>query len=132
MVDAKRSAAIKAGLAKAKAKGKKLGNPQNLAWVDRIHGFTVSGLVRGEKADARAESIRPIIEAFWKDRQPEFDPTTENAAEAILEAPKDKGQKERGVYRDLIKRLNTEGIPAPRGGTWGTETQVRRELLRLV
>ena len=51
---------------------------------------------------------------------------------ARVEAPKKKGQKERGVYRDLIKRLNAEGISAPRGGTWGTETQVRRELLRLV
>jgi DNA invertase Pin-like site-specific DNA recombinase len=89
----------KAGLAAARAKGKRLGNPNLLAgtaaWAASARRVQV------ERAEARAEELRAIVEA---------------AGEA--------------THQGLADRLNQLGVPAPRGGKWSPMSawRLRRRL----
>jgi DNA invertase Pin-like site-specific DNA recombinase len=86
-------------LAAAKAKGKKLGNPENLKNVER--GRSISAEVRTKKARQRAADLAPTIE--------------EIRASGIVS------------LNGIATALNARGIPTPRGGTWGA-TQVKNLL----
>lgn len=91
----------KAALAAAKARGVKLGNPQNLTLAGRRKGSARGVLAKQAKAARRAADLAPVIERL---------------------GPMSRSR--------LAEALNTEGVPAPRGGTW-TTTTVCRLLARL-
>lgn len=93
------SARTKAALAAAKARGVKLGKPENLSRRDR--GCEISAMVRRAKAkaEARAADLLPII-------------TSLQEAGA-------------STYAALAQALNERGIPTARGGQW-RPAQVQR------
>lgn len=91
------SARTKAALAAAKARGVKLGKPENLSGRDR--GCEISAMVRRAKAEARAADLLPII-------------TSLQEAGA-------------STYAALAQALNERGIPTARGGQW-RPAQVQR------
>lgn len=88
-------------LAAAKARGVKLGRPENLA--NRDEGRRVSAAVRRAKAERRAGDLLPILQGL--------------RAEGIVTAT------------GMARALNERGIPAARGGQWHPVQVVR--LLRL-
>lgn len=96
-----RSEAIKAGMARARARGVRLGNPQGAAPLRP--GLAVAQRRGAEAnrraADANAAKIAPII-AEIKSAEP--------------------GISLRGIARELTLR----GVPTVRGGTW-TAVQIR-------
>lgn len=94
------SARTRAALAAARARGRRLGNPANLA--NRAAGAARSALVRRAAAAERARMILPLIEAV-------------------------RGEGPASLRR-LADELNRRGVPAPRGGRWFAAT-VRRVLL---
>lgn len=96
------SARTKAALAAAKARGVRLGNPENLS--NRAAGAARAAAERTRRSAARAADLAPILAEV------------EAAGAASLRAVADG--------------LNARGIPAARGGRW-TPTQVRRAQLRL-
>ncbi len=96
------SARTKAALAAAKARGVKLGRPQNLSRGDV--GTRRSAEVRTARAAARARDLAPTIGEL-----------REGGATSL---------------RALARGLNGRGIPAPRGGTWHA-SQVRNLLRRM-
>ncbi len=89
-------------LAAAKARGVKLGRPENLSRGDL--GTRRSAEVRQAKAAARARDLEPTIREL----------------------------REGGVtsLRGVATALNARGVPAPRGGAWHA-SQVRDMLRRL-
>ncbi|WP_082531717.1 recombinase family protein [Methylobacterium sp. Leaf469] len=91
------STRTKAALAAAKARGVRLGRPENLCNenVGRARGRAA----QTDRKEARLRDLRPIIQA--------------------MEA---EGHRS---FRALAAELNTRGIPAARGGSWSA-TQVRR------
>lgn len=91
------SARTKAALAAAKARGVKLGNPNNP--LDRDKGRAVSAVVRRAKAEARAADLLPTI--------------TSLQAQGVT------------TFTGLAQALNDRGIPTVRGGQWHP-TQVQR------
>lgn len=91
------SARTKAALAAAKARGVKLGNPNNP--LDRDKGRRASAIVRRAKAEARAADLLPTIVALQ--------------GEGV------------NTFAALAKALNDRGIPAARGGQW-RPVQVQR------
>ena len=95
------SARTKAALAVAKARGVRLGKPENLRNQDkgRMHGRARRSAV----AAARAADLRPII-------------TDVRASGA-------------SSLREIAAGLNQRGIPAARGGAWSA-VQVKRVLER--
>lgn len=94
----------KEALAAAKARGVKLGNPENLTDEARRKGARVSAEVRSERANQRAADLRPIIQGL-----------REKGAESL---------------HALARGLNEEGIPTARECAW-TPTAVKRVLDRL-
>ncbi len=82
----------KAALAAAKARGVKLGNPQNLTPEGRARGSRRGKEVRSARARARARDLLPVVEEL-------------RAAGTISLA-------------GLARALNERGVPAPRGGRW--------------
>ncbi len=84
------SARTKAALAAAKARGVKLGRPENLSRGDV--GTRRSAEVRAARAAARARDLAPTIGEL-----------REGGATSL---------------RALARGLNDRGVPAPRGGTW--------------
>jgi DNA invertase Pin-like site-specific DNA recombinase len=94
----------KEALAAAKARGVKLGNPENLTDEARRKGAHVSAEVRSDRANQRAADLRPIIQGLRK-----------KGAESL---------------RALARGLNEEGIPTARECAW-TPTAVKRVLDRL-
>lgn len=91
----------KEALQAAKARGVKLGRPENLSAEARRKGTVQAAARRREVAQARAADLLPVIEAL---RQ---------AGAHSLHA--------------IARGLNAEGISAPRGGTWSA-AQVARVL----
>ncbi|WP_043539649.1 recombinase family protein [Salinarimonas rosea] len=96
------SARTKAALAAAKARGARLGKPENLS--NQEAGRVAGRLVRTALADRRATDLSPIL--------------------AELRATG------RSSLRDLAAGLNARGIPTPRGRAW-TAVQVKRVIDRL-
>jgi len=94
----------KAGLAVAKAKGKKLGNPNGAEAFQGINGGTVAGAVHKKNADEHAFDLRDDIAAA----------------------------KEAGVtsYAGIARYFNEEEILTPRGKQWYPAT-VKNLLARL-
>ena len=88
-------------LAAAKARGIRLGKPENLA--DRDKGRRVSAAVRRAKAERRAGDLLPTLQVLQ--------------AEGIV------------TPTAMARALNERGIPAARGGLWHPVQVVR--LLRL-
>ena len=127
MTDQHRSEAIKAGLARAKVGGKKLGNPDNLSSAARHKGAEV----RAAKAHHRAKLILPVAKSYLIEMCPKFDPATDEVARAFLDAPSGRGSKLKLSYEGLAIRLKKAGIPAPNGRAWYA-FQVKRSLERLV
>jgi DNA invertase Pin-like site-specific DNA recombinase len=95
-------ARTKAALAAAKARGVRLGKPENLSRRDK--GTQRSIEVRSEKARARSQLLAPTI--------------TEMRSNGRLS------------LRQLAESLNEQNIPAPRGGAW-SPVQVARTLERM-
>lgn len=92
-------------LAAAKARGKKLGNPNGAAALKRAGKGNVAGLgVIKAKAEERAEDLRPILDAL--------------KAEGVTSLG--------GIAAALTER----GIKTPRGGAWH-KTSVRNLLNRV-
>lgn len=91
------SARTKAALAAAKARGVRLGKPENLR--NQKTGQTRGRAQQGERAAKRAQDLAPVIMAI-------------QAA----------GTTSQG---GIAAALNARGIPAPRGGAW-SDVQVRR------
>jgi DNA invertase Pin-like site-specific DNA recombinase len=99
------SARTKAALAAAKRRGVRLGNPAHLDKKGaRARGTTASALIRAARSQQRAADLSPSIAAL-------------RAAGATS-------------LRSLARGLNSEAIPAPRGGAW-TAPQVQRMLSRI-
>jgi DNA invertase Pin-like site-specific DNA recombinase len=96
------SARTKAALAAAKARGQKLGNPDNLS--NRKLGTARANETKTAKADARAADLASIIRE-----------AQESGATSL---------------RAIAGRLNEIGVPAARGGEWSA-VQVSRVLARL-
>ena len=96
------SARTKAALAAAKARGVKLGRPENLSRGDV--GTRRSAEVRAARAAARARDLTPTIGEL-----------REGGATSL---------------RALARGLNDRGVPASRGGTWHA-AQVRDMLRRM-
>jgi DNA invertase Pin-like site-specific DNA recombinase len=96
------STRTKAALAAAKARGQKLGNPDNLS--NRKLGTERGNAMKAERAEARAEDLAPLI----------VDLRASGAAS----------------LRDLAAGLNERGIPTARGGEWSA-VQVSRVLARI-
>lgn len=92
-------ARTKSALAAAKARGIKLGNPENLK--NRAKGNQRSAAVRTSKAQSRAALLKPILQELQQ-----------GGTESLMA---------------LAVALNGQGIPAPRGGDW-SPTQVSRVL----
>jgi DNA invertase Pin-like site-specific DNA recombinase len=96
------SARTKAALAAAKARGVRLGNPENLS--NRIKGTARSAVVRHGRAGRRATDLRPLIASI-------------QAAGATS-------------LGGIARELNRRGVPTPRGtGQWQA-LQVKRVLDR--
>jgi DNA invertase Pin-like site-specific DNA recombinase len=93
------SARTKAALAAAKARGVKLGTPENRTLDGLARGRQAGIATRRARAAQRATDLAPTIDAL-------------RAAGAR-------------TLRDLANGLNQQGVPAPRGGAW-TAGQVRR------
>ncbi|WP_428405979.1 recombinase family protein [Methylobacterium sp.] len=93
----------KKALAAAKARGQKLGSPQNLKRQDvgRANGQAV----RVRAAANRAADLAPIIAEI-------------------------RASNERASLREIAAALDAKGIPTSRGGTWSA-TQVQRVLSRI-
>jgi DNA invertase Pin-like site-specific DNA recombinase len=91
------STRTKAALAAAKARGTRLGNPENLH--SRAKGTQVSVLVRRTNSLARAQDLAPILAEITGDL--------------------------RKSLSDIANALNARHIPAPRGGDWKA-VQVQR------
>lgn len=91
-------------LAEAKARGTKLGNPENLTDEARRKGTRASAEVRGARADRRARDLRGPI-----------DEIRAQGASSL---------------REIAVGLDRRGIPTARGSTW-TASAVRRVLRRL-
>lgn len=89
----------KAALAAAKARGVKLGNPQNLKDQDRLKGNRVSAMARGLASGRRKEELLAVV------------------SNLVV--------TQRMSLRKAASTLNARGIPAIRGGRW-TATQVSR------
>ena len=98
------SVRTKAALAAAKARGQKLGNPDNLKPAARERGLQQSGTVRSANADEHAKRILPTIKNIW-----------------------DSGVQ---TYRGVAVELNKRSIPARRGGEWRA-VQVKRLVERV-
>lgn len=61
---------VKVALAAAKARGAKLGSPQNnLTLADQIQGSKAGNLAKSKKADAFAMSVLPIVKEFKAEGQ---------------------------------------------------------------
>jgi DNA invertase Pin-like site-specific DNA recombinase len=84
------SARTKAALAAAKARGVKLGKPENLS--NRRIGSARGNAAKAAKAETRAADLAPVIEEM-------------RAAGAVS-------------LHALADGLNRRGVPAARGGTW--------------
>jgi DNA invertase Pin-like site-specific DNA recombinase len=95
MISARTTAALRA----AKARGIRLGNPENLTHKARRKGNAVSRKVRTAKAAQRAQDIAPTLAEIQ----------SEGAAS----------------LSQIAAALNRRRIPAPRGGSWGA-VQVSR------
>ena len=103
VVDKTHSELTKAGLAVAKAKGKKLGNPQNLTEEGRERGTKHSAKIRFDRANARAEAIRPTLEVYWKEEPGQF--STQAKVSPVLNLLQ---STRRNRYRNLAERLAEE------------------------
>lgn len=90
-------------LAAAKARGVKLGNPQNLSDTARAKGSKLAAQVRRDRAAQRAADLAPILEEI-------------QASGA-------------GSLRSIAAELNKRGIPTARGSRWSAP-QVSRLLAR--
>src|SRR4029453_13097582 len=84
------SARTQAALAAAKARGVKLGKPENLS--NRRAGSARGNGVKTAKAAARAQDLAPVIEEM-------------RTAGAVS-------------LQELADGLNARGVPAARGGAW--------------
>lgn len=94
----------KLALAAAKRRGVRLGgHPERLTRVARSRGAQASAVTRRARAEQRADDLRPVIEE-----------ARQSGALSL---------------RAIAARLNEQGIPAPRGGTW-TACAVHRTLAR--
>lgn len=93
------SARTKAALAAAKARGVKLGKPENLSGRDK--GCETSAMVRRARAEARAADLLPTITAL--------------RGEGFT------------TFVALAQALNERGIPTTRGARWHP-AQVQRVL----
>src|SRR4051794_639843 len=93
------STRTKAALAAAKARGTRLGNPDNLGDVARAKGRSLGRAVRSRKAAARAVDLRPVVEEI-----------------------KASG---RTSLRAVAAELDARGIPAPLGGKWTAPAVMR-------
>ena len=91
------STRTKAALAAAKARGVRLGKPENLS--NREAGQVRSRARQTQRAEGRALDLAPVIARV--------------RAEGAVS------------LRQIAAALNARGIPAARGGAW-TATQVRR------
>lgn len=98
------SSRTKAALAAAKRRGTRLGNPAHLDRRARAQGTVASAAVRRARAEQRAQDIAPIVEMLRR-----------TGATSL---------------REVARGLDSEGIPAPRGGAWNP-TQVQRLLKRI-
>lgn len=92
----------RAALAAAKARGVRLGRPENLTPDGRTRGSRVGNSAKGQRALTRAADMAPVL------------------SELV-----DRGESLRGMARALTAR----GIRAPRGGAWSA-AQVHRVLRR--
>lgn len=93
----------KAALRAAKARGVKLGNPENLSHEARKKGSEAAAVSRARSARSRTEDLIPTIEEIRR------------AGAASL--------------RQIAHELNLRGIPTARGGEWSA-IQVKRVLER--
>ncbi|MBB6249520.1 recombinase family protein [Nitrospirillum iridis] len=93
------SARTKAALAAAKARGVKLGSPDNLA--NRLAGSRAGNQKKTNAAQQRAADLKPVIQEI-------------DAAGGCS-------------LRQIARALNDRAVRAPRGGSWSA-TQVRRLL----
>lgn len=94
----------KDALAAARARGVRLGNPDNLTNAARRQGTVASAVTRGASADQRARDLWPTLtEMVRRDPSP--------------------------TLRAMALELTAKSIPAPRGGAWSA-TQVSRVLAR--
>lgn len=96
------SSRTKAALAAAKARGTRLGRPENLS--NRLGGVSQSADIRRENSRKFSADIAPVLEEATK-------------AGAMS-------------LRSIAAWLNTSGVPARLGGNWSAN-QVRRILTRL-
>jgi len=93
----------KVALAAAKRRGVKLGNPDNLSDKARSAGQRKSAEVRSANADQRAQDLAAVVLPL----------------------------RERGAsLREIMRDLEAQEIPTPRGGRW-TAAAVQRLLERL-
>jgi DNA invertase Pin-like site-specific DNA recombinase len=82
----------KAALAAAKARGVKLGRPENMTPSGRARGSRMGNAVKSARARSRAADLLPVME--------------ELRAEGTVS------------LRGMAAALNERGVPAPRGGRW--------------
>lgn len=97
------SSRTKAALAAAKRRGVILGNPQNLSDKARRKGTKASAAARGATAEQRAKDLASIILPL-----------------------KSRGES----LRAIVKDLEAQDIPTPRGGSW-TPMGVSRLIQRI-
>jgi DNA invertase Pin-like site-specific DNA recombinase len=93
----------KEALAAAKARGVRLGKPENLSREHLEAGRAIGRATRSKIAGHRARDLAPVIADL-----------------------RSQGTR---TLRDIAAGLNARGIPTPRGGTWSA-VQVMRVLGR--
>lgn len=96
------SARTKAALAAAKARGQKLGKPENLTQVARLTGAAQASKARTAKADDFAARIRPLV------------------TECLQEL---------GTLTAVAQRLNADGVLTARGKTGSWTARAVKNLL---
>ena len=99
------SARTKAGLRAAKARGTKLGRPENLRPEDRARGGAIGRAVLTAEADKRAKELAPVLASI-----------VEGGARSLNE---------------IARELSAQGIPSPAGGEQWSGAAVHRIRARL-
>jgi DNA invertase Pin-like site-specific DNA recombinase len=105
------SGRTRAALAAAKARGVKLGTPENL--TNRDKGNRESAIVRQEQAAGRAEDLRPVVEELRRGGASTLQAIADGLMAAGFPTPRGAQVWSRSQVRRLLERLGVPGAPLP-------------------